>query len=138
MSLVIIGKGAYLQITQIQDFIDDSGNAILPNVQKVGGGNDNVGGGCGGGGGEDKYAHMRVIFTLIDQLDAQLRNKVSVFKYTTHNLLAKTNCALQRISHTPISARQRTTSKITNESVTKLMTQTPYEVTLSKKPKEYV
>ena len=125
MSLVVSGAGACLQITEIQKISDDEGNAIVPTVNNVGG-NSNV------GGGEENSAQMRVLFTLIAQLkeqNEQLRNELSVFKCTTNDLLAKTNCALQRISLIPC-ARQTTRTTITNAP-------TPYESTLSKKPRNW-
>ena len=118
MSLVVSGAGACLQITEIQDFSDDEGNAIVPTVNNVGGNSNVV-------GGEENSAQMRVLFTLIAQLkeqNEQLRNELSVFKCTTNDLLAKTNCALQRISLIPC-ARQTPRTTITNAP-------TPYESTL--------
>ena len=48
MTLVVGGAGACLQITEIQDFKDNNGNAIVPTAQNTGR-NVNVGGDSGGG-----------------------------------------------------------------------------------------
>ena len=75
----------------------------------------------------DLHAQCSTLIAELKEQNEQLRNELSVFKCTTNDLLAKTNCALQRISLIPC-ARQTPRTTITNAP-------TPYESTLSKKPR---